>query len=866
MKIKGDPKAIPVPSKGKGWVRRMSRRSKLTILAVLLVLVAGGSYVGNKLVKTKGYNSLWDFISTVTSNFSKGLSAEPEKISITIKQEDYDKLARKREEALQRGLIVNEEGSYVPAEIAFREKKIKVKMRLKGHMTDHIQGEKWSFRVRVKGNDDLMGMRLFSMQHPGTRGYIYEWIYHQMMKREDIIALRYEFVTVELNGKSLGIYAIEENFDEELVENNKRKKGPVMRFDPDLYWINRFHHHTGEGVNAEYSEFQSARLEPYREEKVTGDSLQEAFFTRALALMEGFRRGKLQTDEVFDVPRTARFHAIIDLVGGHHSLDWSDIKYYYNPVTDRLEPVAYESFTVLPSTQLSGMYRFADLSNTAFRGDYHRMLFSNEKFFREYIKSLERISQPAYLDELFKDIAPELEKNLAILYKEFPYKKFEKQQYYRNQEALQKMMNAPKHFHAYYQGASDSMVHIRLGTIESMPVEIKGLSAGKGPVAAVTPVVLPGRQFNGYVEYKDIYFKLLPGVKMSDSLANDVSVDYSVLGSSRLRQDKIFPYPYGIEDSVIAHPVHRGSTVESFPFLRQNDSAKIVYVMPGQWKIASELVIPAGYKLVARKGVKIDMLKGGSIISHSPLHIEGTEDEPVVIASTDSSGGGIAVIGAGSRSVLRYVSFSGLNAIVKSNWKTTGALSFYESPVTIENCSFTSGKAEDAVNIMRSDFIVRNMLFNGMKDDALDIDFSEGSVTGCVFESCTENGIDITMSRVKLDNLTLLKIGGKAINVKNSSSVEASDIRVSFAHAAVSVEDLSDMTVRQLSITDCEFGLAAFKNKSRSGPASLTVTGLKLDKVKMPYLVEKNSSIIVEGAEVKDKTGSVDKLLKKDVP
>jgi hypothetical protein len=122
------------------------------------------------------------------------------------------------------------------------------------------------------------------------------------------------------------------------------------------------------------------------------------------------------------------------------------------------------------------------------------------------------------------------------------------------------------------------------------------------------------------------------------------------------------------------------------------------------------------------------------------------------------------------------------------------------------------------------------------------------------------------MSRVKLDNLTLLKIGGKAINVKNSSSVEASDIRVSFAHAAVSVEDLSDMTVRQLSITDCEFGLAAFKNKSRSGPASLTVTGLKLDKVKMPYLVEKNSSIIVEGAEVKDKTGSVDKLLKKDVP
>lgn len=857
---------MPVAAKRKGWMNRLSKRSKWIILVLLLLLIAGGSYIGNKLVKTKGYTGLWDFISTVSSNYSKGLSAEPEKISITIKQEDYDKLAQKREEALQRGMIVNEEGSYVPAEIRFRGKKIKVKMRLKGHMTDHIQGEKWSFRVRVKGNDDLMGMRLFSMQHPGTRGYIYEWIYHQMMKREDIIALRYAFVTVELNNKDLGIYAIEENFDEELIESNQRKKGPVMRFDPDLYWTNRYNHHAGMGVNAEYAEFQSARLEPYREEKVTGDSVQQAYFVRALALMEGFRRGKLQAEDVFDIPRTARFHTIIDLVGGHHSLDWSDIKYYYNPVTDRLEPVAYESFTVLPSTQLSGMYRFVNLSKETFRGDFHRMLFSNEKFFREYVRSLERITQPAYLDEIFKSIDPELEKNLAILYKEFPYKKFERQQYYMNQAALQKMLDAPKYFHAYYHGATNGLVHVKVGTIESMPVEIKGLSVGNKPVATVSPVVIPGRQFNGYVEYRDIYFKLLPGIKMNDSLVNAVSIDYSVLGSSRAKRDKVFPYPYGMEDSIIAHPVHRESTVGAFPFLEQNDSAKIVYVIPGQWKIASELVIPPGYKLVARKGVKIDIVKGGSIISHSPLDMEGMEDEPVVITSTDSLGGGIIVISAGQRSVLRHVSFSGLNVIGNSNWKITGALSFYESPVTMENCSFKAGMAEDAVNIVRSDFFVKNVLFKGMKDDALDIDFSNGTVSGCVFEDCTENGIDITMSRIKLDNISLLRIGGKGVNVKNASVVNAKDVRVNTAQVAISVEDLSEMAVQQLDVKDCEFALAAYKNKARSGPASITVNGFKLDKVKTPYLVEKNSSITVDGKEVKDKTGSVDKLLKKDLP
>ena len=43
--------------------------------------------------------------------------------------------------------------------------------------------------------------------------------------------------------------------------------------------------------------------------------------------LERFRRGDLITSEVFDVGKMAKFHAIIDLVGGHHSLDWSDVKF-----------------------------------------------------------------------------------------------------------------------------------------------------------------------------------------------------------------------------------------------------------------------------------------------------------------------------------------------------------------------------------------------------------------------------------------------------------------------------------------------------------------------------------------------------------
>ena len=167
------------------------------------------------------------------------------------------------------------------------------------------------------------------------------------MKREDVIALRYKFINVSVNGKDWGIYAVEENFDNELLENNTRPVGPIIRFNPDLYWVDRYNELIASKPVAEYASYYSANVEAYGENQVLKDSIQFNYYLKAMALVEGIRSKKMSVDEVFDVERLSKMHAIIDLVGGQHSIDWSDIKYYYNPVTSKLEPVAYESFTVL---------------------------------------------------------------------------------------------------------------------------------------------------------------------------------------------------------------------------------------------------------------------------------------------------------------------------------------------------------------------------------------------------------------------------------------------------------------------------------------------------------------------------------------
>ena len=42
----------------------------------------------------------------------------------------------------------------------------------------------------------------------------------KILNYQGLIALRYDFIDVTLNGKHFGVYAIEENFRKNLIENN----------------------------------------------------------------------------------------------------------------------------------------------------------------------------------------------------------------------------------------------------------------------------------------------------------------------------------------------------------------------------------------------------------------------------------------------------------------------------------------------------------------------------------------------------------------------------------------------------------------------------------------------------------------------
>ena len=107
-------------------------------------------------------------------------------IRLDISPTDMLKVRHKRERALQQGLLVSKSSDYVMAQLNYKDKELTGEVRLKGDWLDHLKGEKWSFRIKTKKQQTWNQMLTFSVQHPETRSYLKEWLYHQWLHQEEI--------------------------------------------------------------------------------------------------------------------------------------------------------------------------------------------------------------------------------------------------------------------------------------------------------------------------------------------------------------------------------------------------------------------------------------------------------------------------------------------------------------------------------------------------------------------------------------------------------------------------------------------------------------------------------------------------------
>ncbi|MFY0603245.1 MAG: hypothetical protein JXQ93_04805 [Flavobacteriaceae bacterium] len=331
---------------------------------------------------------------------------ELEPIQITIKEKHYLKLKKKRNQALADGILETNDNDYIPGIITFNGEEYDADLRLKGDWTDHLNGDKWSYRIKLKNDRTILGMRKFSLHHPKTRGYINEWLYHKANKFEKLIGLRYYFVEgflhIKMKGrnnfinKEVGIYAIEETFDKRTIESNKRKIGVILRISEKYFW-KEVKQAWQIGAQTGYSPRPKRRPNfsgPWNEyittfgvSNIMQDKLLGPQFVHAKNLLEEYRSYNLKVSEVFDSKKLAMYTALNNLFCAYHGLEAINLRFYYNPTTSKFEPIAYDG-------------------NSGYKlKQFHHYLYSKRNMDSEYrkelIKALEYVSKPEYLDRLF---------------------------------------------------------------------------------------------------------------------------------------------------------------------------------------------------------------------------------------------------------------------------------------------------------------------------------------------------------------------------------------------------------------------------------------------------------------------------------
>lgn len=784
-------------------------------------------------------------VSEIRKDIAEADSAFP-KLEIRIGEAGMRKLKEKREEAIYRGILFSSDDDWVSANLLSEEANMRAKVRFKGDWMDHLAKDKWSFRIKLKAPNAWNRMLTFSVQNPITRDYLSEWVYHQLLDREGLLTTRYDFLHLSLNGDPKGIYAYEEHFEKHLVEYRARREGPIVKFSEQGVWQARKRamdmERGGLEIEELLSSMEATHAEAFKSSSVFADTLLREQFDVAQALMHQYQLGLKPTSEVFDIEKMAKFYALTDLARAYHGLVWHNQRHYFNPIINKLEPIGYDGFTeegIFPLTSHPFVGAEVNGRSGNMTADLLKFPFLDSAFMRRYIHYLDQFSQKQYVENFLMDIREGREARTQLIQQEFPaYSDAVRLPGHatRIRSVLFPVNHGSVKAFTKEKTATDKV--IQLANFHLLPLEIIGWGRSEAQMSQALDETL-------WLEAHDKQ-QLPQYVEMRLSLSA-THIFFQLPGS---------PQRYVSEIQLAQLPGTETPYQELFSDLSLTSSGlyrlegKNITFLSGSHTIKEPILIPKGYAVNIPSGTSIDLVQGAFFMSQSPVEMIGGEESPIRIFSSDQSSQGFSVIEAGESSVLRWVAFEHLGTLNKQGWRLTGAVTFYESPVNIDRCSFSNNHCEDGLNVIRSDFQIRHSTIAYAYADGLDIDFSKGSIDELRVHHTGNDGLDFSGSLIDISSAYIEQAGDKGISVGEEATVNLQSATIQFAHSGVVAKDLSKLSIKSLSLSDCDTGFAAYQKKPEYGGATIRVEAYEAKNLKHLHLIEQGSRLWLKGKMV----------------
>lgn len=776
-------------------------------------------------------------------------------LRIELSESTLDSMSTFRDEALIRGVISSDQKRYWKGTLTVDGEVIPMKCRLKGDWPDHLESNKWSLRIKVLGKNAYKGLKSFSIQNPSTRSFLSEWYAHKLFEHEDILTTKYTFIPVIINGVQKGIYALEEHFDKQLLESRNRREGPIVKFDENGLW-QQHEVETKEHTFYNLPTLLSADIRPFKKNRTYKSEVLSQSFKVAQSHMNRYRNHDVAVEEYFDLDAIAKFLALSDVINGKHGLIWHNQRHYMNPITNKLEPIAFDCYSkpdhVSKDVKLIGA-EWVENRNY----NLTEALLSNKELNNRYLSYLKKYSSDAYISHITDSLQSQISELSSLLSSEYPYYKFEKSFFTSN---AQQVKLAIPGFEMQRDVVPEE-VGIDKDSYDVLPKNVLFTDIALKVKTIARDSLHTKLSFENYHTSKLTLFAYK--LRKNDSLIYfKKQIEIDPFNSSAQSLSHIF---LGQPSKILYRAVNCGRKTFtqkvskwSPPRMRyymdtSNSSLAIVkngkqWIIPrGKHTISSDLIIPKGVTLIINTGTRFDLIKNAGIISYSPVQINGTAASPIKFYSSDSTSSGVSLILANGASKLDYVNFDNLASMNRPFWRLTGAFTAYGGEITLSNCSFTNNRSEDAINIISSKFTMTDSYIGHTFSDGFDADFCQGSVFSSTFEIIGNDGLDFSGSDVHIEGCTIINTGDKGISGGEKSTLVVKSCTIKNVQIGIASKDLSMITITDISLTGCHYGFAAYRKKAEYGPSKLSINSILNSGFRYRSLLEVGSEMTYLG-------------------
>jgi hypothetical protein len=756
-----------------------------------------------------------------------------QRLDVHVSMRGYIDLLAKRNEALDnRGILISSKKDFVKARVGYDGQWHSSKIRLKGDLKDHFEGaDKWSLRIKLK-KAYMYGMKEFSIQDPKVRGGISELYYVAMARMFGILAPRYKLVDVYFNNQHWGLMEIEEHVTETFLELAQVKSSPIFVIDDSDFWL----HFWVNGGPGNHDSIYTAPLKFYK-----GKDYSPLLENYVRSIFHGWQEGRLPASDVFNLEQMAILAAINDGWGHDHGLIWNNVKFYLNPFTLKIEPIAfdngYEMTRIQPKKRLSiRPLLFSELYKDK---GYRLALIEQSQKILERIDQIDVEMNNVYLNDgaALNDITFDsslFAKNIMAankLYKDIqqlPYR-------------IKYSSSFKAHRYANLVGIRryDDQFRVHNNTLQ--PVLISYVELGEMKTYELAASLYHERPAKKYI--KNAF--LISSITVSQ---NDVINEYT--------RDDLAEIP-GL-DLGVQYPKH-----DVIPNFVKYDSVQNSYLISsGEWDVVEPIIIRSGAGLEIQSGAVLSFEESAYLHTNGQIDILGEPDKEVVLTSTGASWRGVYVEAAEGLSKIQHARFdNGTNFKASEFLELTGFVNFYQSDVMISNSQFQHIFCEDGLNITGSKVEVFSVVFADVFSDAFDCDFCELEIGSSRFSRVGGDALDVSGSDVKASKLEFYSVNDKAVSVGEASSASVIDTRFVDVGAGVVSKDGSTVMVSNLLFEgEVKSPLMSYIKKPFYGPSSLAAFTIK--GVSGPFKVDERSSLSIDGEEVVGGNLNVDTLYK----